>query len=122
MKVFVSVPMHGRKLNEISDDIRGAVDVFIKWNEYFMKYTDEDIEFIDSLDQLGPEHPIKNKRVWYLSKAIERLADCDAVIFCHGWREAHGCKVERTVADEYGLDTFVVTSTEMGIKIEHTHK
>ena len=107
-KLFVSVPMHGRKLDEINGDIRKAVDAFINWNEEHEAYTD-DVEFVDNLDVEVLDHVVKNERIWYLGKALEKLADCDGIIFCYGYREANGCMVERVVADKYGLDIFITT-------------
>lgn len=106
-KIFVSVPMHGRKLDDINSDIRKAADTFIKWNEDNAYYTD-DVEFVDTLAQYGSEQPVKNERIWYLGKALETLSDCDAIIFCPRYSDASGCIVEKIVANRYGLDSFII--------------
>ena len=106
-KIFVSVPMHGRKLDEINADIRKAVDAFINWNDEHDTYT-EDVEFVDTLAQDGPDVEVKNERIWYLGKAIQKLADCDGIIFCEGATYAHGCQVEYEVASLYAMKMFTI--------------
>lgn len=40
--------------------------------------------------------------VHYLAKSIELLAEADAVVFMKGWEYARGCRIEHTIAQEYG--------------------
>lgn len=47
---------------------------------------------------------IKKIPVAFLGKAIEKMAQCDAVYFCRGWENARGCEIEHDVAQTYGLD------------------
>ena len=32
------------------------------------------------------------------------MAKCDALILARGWNSARGCRIERKVAKEYGLE------------------
>ena len=93
-KCFISLPMAGidivtyckirdKACYDIVDKGYDAVDPFI---EELPPY---DIEFTD---------------VWYLSKSLEIMAECNAVYFCKGWENARGCKIEHEVAKNYGLE------------------
>lgn len=42
--------------------------------------------------------------VYYLAKALEKMAHCDCVYFVKGWENARGCKIEHEVALQYALD------------------
>lgn len=48
----------------------------------------------------------KNKALHFLSRAIECMAQCDAVYFCQGWEDSRGCRVEHLIAQKYGLALF----------------
>ena len=89
-RVFLSFPMRGYTGNEIIE----------------MKK-----EMIPCLKQ--SEIPIDNyieqpswckERLWCLGEAIKKLGECDAAIFHYKWKEARGCIVERTVAEQYGIE------------------
>lgn len=47
-----------------------------------------------------------NKGIYYLSKSLEVMSKCDAMIFAKGWEEARGCRIEHEVAKSYGLEIF----------------
>lgn len=42
--------------------------------------------------------------IYYLAKALEKMAHCDCVYFVKGWENARGCKIEHEVALQYALD------------------
>lgn len=105
-KVFVSVPMSGRTDCEIIRDISDAIEeycmkdglenyaetrsktIFIHNNDYQMKH------YIDPSNAKIPN-------LVYLGVAINRMANCDDVIFARGWENAKGCQVEKLVYDLY---------------------
>ena len=62
-------------------------------------YKDEEIEVIDSFFENAPHDA---KPVWYLSKSLELLSTADLVYFIKDWNKYRGCKIEHTVAKEYG--------------------
>lgn len=39
----------------------------------------------------------------YLCADLRVLADCDAIFMCDGWQFSRGCRIERTFAEEFGL-------------------
>lgn len=98
-KLFISQPMKDKSQEEILAErfaaIQTAKDMF-----------NNDIEVIDSyFADYNPENgciPLK-----FLSKALELMADADAVYFCKGWEYARGCKIEHACAVEYGIDTII---------------
>lgn len=94
MRVFISQPMAGRKVESIQaerDDILNAlrkecddiVEVPSFYNEAFKKY--------------------KNNLVYLLSMSIKMLADADLAVFAPGWEKARGCNIEHIICREYGI-------------------
>lgn len=94
MKVFVSLPMHGRTDEEIKKEMkRGA--------EYLKNfYKNEKVELIDTFIDLGDV-----PRLAYLGRSIQLMADADLVLFMPGWNGADGCLVEHLTAIRYGIKT-----------------
>jgi hypothetical protein len=39
-----------------------------------------------------------------LGKSIELMAHADVAVFCPGWKEARGCRIEHECAVQYGLE------------------
>lgn len=50
--------------------------------------------------------PHEAKPLWFLGKSFEMLSTADAAIFCTGWRDARGCKMEKAACDNYGIDAY----------------
>ena len=97
MKVFISLPHHGRTEKEIQTDI----------NKYFEEVkndkniTNEDgtWELIDTIHNANV--PANPSRLWYLGEAIKKLNDADLVYFAGEWYTAKGCWVEFIAANLY---------------------
>lgn len=95
-KVMISQPMRNKTVEEI-EAIRAkaierltmmgyeVIDTFMK--DYHQKY-DGSI----------------NRPVFCLGESIKKMAECRAVYFVTGWEEARGCRIEHTIATEYGLN------------------
>lgn len=90
MVVFISQPMSGKSdaeilavREEVKDVIRG-------------KYGDN-VFIIDSF--------IKSNKspVYMLGTAISLMSSADVVFFAKGWENSRGCKIERQVAESYGI-------------------
>lgn len=98
MIAMISQPMNGLEDSEIYDKRNAMINKLKK-----LGYETENTFFncYDS-DYLG-EHRIIQEPVFYLAKSLEKMAKCDAVCFCVGWDKARGCKIEREVAEKYGL-------------------
>lgn len=96
-KVFVSIPMNGRRNEEVEKEIIEIVD-------YIHDMFGENIEVIDSFFTRQPTKDYKNLRLYYLGNSLIKMAECDTVVFARNWGDARGCRVEEKVAIEYGLD------------------
>lgn len=101
IKVFISVPMNGRTNENIFRDMDNA-KIEIK-----KQLPDKDIEFVHNF--IGEEElksvVEKNIPMYCMAKAVEKMANCDYIYFCDGWVDARGCRVEKSIAESYGLKT-----------------
>ena len=93
MKVMISLPMNGRKNDEIKERIKELKEKFAKLH----------IDVIDSFvtDEIeNSYHP----GVYYLGRTLTQfMHNVDAVYFDDGWFEARGCRIENAVCQEYGI-------------------
>ena len=93
MKVMISLPMNGRKNDEIKERIQELKEKFAKLH----------IDVIDSFltDEIeNSYHP----GVYYLGRTLTQfMHNVDAVYFDDGWFEARGCRIENAVCKEYGI-------------------
>lgn len=96
MKIFISMPMAGKTDEQIKERLE-KIKRKIKDN-YYMILGSNDLEFIDSyFGDTSKEDPVE-----MLGKSIQQMAEAYAVYFCDGWESARGCRIEHTVAEEYG--------------------
>ena len=103
MKLFISVPMSGRSNKDIKNHIE---DIKNAANRYFVK---TEVKFVDNFEcDFEPERcvDLKHPRIGYLAEAVKKLAYCDGVIFGNGYMLSKGCRVEYSIAEEYGLDVY----------------
>ena len=88
MKIMISQPMRGKTNEQIRKERE----------ELVRRLQEEGHEVIDTVLDIS-----ENKSpIYYLSKSIELLAKADDVVLMKGWQEARGCRIEYTVAVEYG--------------------
>ena len=88
MKIMISQPMRGKTEEQIRTERA----------EIVKKLEEQGHEIIDTvLDLSEGKTPVH-----YLAKSIELLAEADAVVFMKGWECARGCRIEHTIAQEYG--------------------
>lgn len=94
MKIMISLPMYGRKDEEVIERI----------NELKEKFSILHIDVVDSfLNEPCPEGTNK-PGVYYLGRTLMKfLSNVDAVYFDEGWEEARGCRIERKICEEYGI-------------------
>lgn len=95
MKAMISQPMNGLTDAEITATRNKAIQYLERKgykvvNSYFKD------EFAEP-----PENV--NKGIYFLAKSLEKMAECTAVYFCRGAQAARGCRIERAVAESYGL-------------------
>ena len=109
MKVMISQPMNGRSEEEIQRERKEIIGKFNKMH-------------IEVIDTIFTEEPPENNNtgVYYLGKSIQEMSKVDALFMCNGWREARGCRIERQVAQEYGIkvlyEDFFVNKLELGTR------
>lgn len=96
MKVFISQPMKDKTNEQIEAERRLAIQ---SAKEKF----GDDVEIVDSFFKDAPHEA---KPLWFLGKSFEMLSTADAAIFCTGWRDARGCKMEKAACDNYGISAY----------------
>lgn len=94
-KAMISQPMAGKTDAEIT----AAREKAIRYLE------GEGYEVVDSYfrDEFAEPAENVNKGIYFLSKSLEKMTECTAVYFCRGAQAARGCRIERVVANAYGL-------------------
>lgn len=99
-KLFVSVPMKGRK----EEEIRASIEKMKKIAEI---YEGEELELIDSYIEDNPPKD-NNQAIWYLGESLKKLSEADVFITIDDSWAWNGCQTEREVAGRYGIKTFFV--------------
>lgn len=92
MKVFISMPMHGKTDEQIKKELTEWQDSF-GFND--SEFTDG---FIEGHDDMTP--------LECLAEAIKRIDKSDAIFFADGWEEAAGCRIEMAVAVNYNIPIY----------------
>ena len=91
-KLFISQPMRGREYDAIMAERKALIA------DAAVALRTDDVEVLDTYFQHLDKPPLQ-----LLARALEKMADADAVIFAPGWRDARGCRVEHVVASEDDL-------------------
>ena len=104
-KVFVSLPMRDRSIDEIREDMNDILDMI----KPGYAELGEDVELIDTVWMDGPGPDILDEGAWYLGRSIQALAEADLAIFHPGWREARGCIIEHMVCAMYNIPYFDIS-------------
>lgn len=94
MKIFISQPMRGKTDKEILTERAKAI-------ETVQEIYHANVEVIDSFFQSAPADA---KPLWFLGKSLELLSSADVAVFCNGWKDARGCRLEHSCCIEYGID------------------
>lgn len=94
MKIFISQPMKGRDAEEIQKEREEAILALKE------KYGEE-VEIVDSFVK---DFPKDANAAWFLGRSIELLSSADGALFLGNWYEARGCRIERNVCREYGIE------------------
>lgn len=105
-RAMISQPMLGRTYEEILF-VRNKIKVNLEDIGYEVADTFFTKEWIDANSK-----GIKNKSLWCLAKSLEMMSDCDAICFACGSERARGCKIERAVANAYGLTVIDIRGDE----------
>ena len=104
-KVFLSMPMHGKT----DEEIKKVREEYTEQARAI--FGSESVMIINNLD-----HDIKDvvtpQRKHYLAESIRQMVRADCVIFCPGWEDAAGCKVEHLLCFEYDIPCFEMLSNK----------
>lgn len=107
MKVMISLPMHGKKKEEVEKRLKELTAEFKKMH----------IDVVHSFDTKEIKVDSNNPRIYYLGRTIMKyMHDVDAVYFDKGWQDARGCRIERAICREYGikiLDTDFLSKNDL---------
>lgn len=103
INVFISQPMKDKTREEIIKE-RYKTIAWIYEDLAKATHTLKDVDKVNIIDSyFGDNEDVKNAPVWCLGEAIKLMSNADYVVFCNGWKDARGCRIERTVANEYGI-------------------
>lgn len=92
-KIFISLPMHGRTIEDIKEDQNRILNSIKNIIE------DDSIELIETaVDGTGMH------RLECLGRSIAKMAQADYIYFANGWKESKGCIIEHECAIIYGLN------------------
>lgn len=92
IKVFLSQPMNGKE----EKVLRLEEQLYLRMVKKRLGYNNlERVGWVN--EDCGEKGPL-----FYLAKSIEAMNDADVVVFCPGWEQARGCRIEWEVAREYG--------------------
>ena len=91
-KIYIAQPMRGKSMNEILGERKRLVA------DAAVSLQVDDVEVLDTLFMYQDKPPLR-----MLGRALEKMADADAVIFAPDWKQAAGCRVEHLAASEYDM-------------------
>lgn len=100
-KLFISQPFSGRPEEEIFAERERVI-------EFVTSFMGEEFDVIDQFHQEKPKCKRGENRFFYLSNDLIWLGEADLIVFTHDSASAKGCRVEYTVASEYGLNFFIL--------------
>lgn len=100
MKVFISQEMRNLSNSTIKQNRIDAE------NHVMAMFPGRHVEFIDSI--LKDDPMVLNAPVDCLGRSIRMLADADLLAIVGDISKTRGCRIERTVAEEYGIPIMYV--------------
>ena len=100
MKAMISQPMAGKTEEEIVEARNKAIEKLeeLGYEVVNTLFTDEWYS-----EKSMSERGVVNKPLCFLAKSLENMCLCDAVYFVEDWENARGCRIERAVAEAYGI-------------------
>lgn len=94
-RIFISTPMNGKSKEEIMSRIDYLSD---KIHSQISTYSIPVWGFQENVYGGNP--------IAALAEGVRRLSYCDAILLDTGWEDARGCRIEKAVAEEYGLNKY----------------
>ncbi len=93
-KIMISQPMKGKTNEQIRNERAELVKLL----------QEEGYEVVDTVFENAPAN--EDVAIYMLSQSIRYIGKVDAVYFMKDWEKARGCRIEHTVAVEYGKKVF----------------
>lgn len=93
MRVMISLPMDGKS----EDDIKS------EWTKVANALCDLHIDVVDTLFQDEYPGECLHPGLYYMAKTVDVMSNVDAVFFHKDWNSARGCRIERKIAEAYGI-------------------
>lgn len=93
MKVMISQPMLNRNTEDILEERKNLIN----------KFNNMHIEVINTFYTEDISEECNNDGVYFLGKSIKDMSKADALFMCKGWKDSRGCRIERLIAQEYGI-------------------
>lgn len=101
MRIYVSVPINGRKEATFSEKKIAAKQ---QADAIKLSLESEGHEAITPFDVVPIDEEVSDAEA--LGRCITAERGCDSVYFGSGWRHSSGCRVERYTASEYAIGTY----------------
>ena len=98
VKVFISQPMAGRTQREIEEERDEA------FAEVAAMYVENGESCEEIPSYFGPRAEREGTPLEWLGRSIQLLSHADVAVFCKGWAEARGCRIEHMCAVSYGVE------------------
>ena len=116
IKVFLSLPMHGKTNSTIFRNLSQMA----KYVREMHMFGDNEIKFVDNFmeDVEKPaEDTLVNPNLFYLGRAVKKMANVNAVVFHPDWKTARGCCIEKEVCSKYGIPAYEIVPDGKPIEI-----
>ncbi len=72
-------------------------------NEIMEKFEKLHIDVVNTMFNEDVPDGYIHPELYYIAKSIDMIGKVDAVYFARGWQLNRGCRVERQVAQDYGV-------------------
>lgn len=116
-RVFVSVPMSDKS----DDEIRQAI---VKLHQIAELLEGQQLTLVDNFDPdaltSDSAEPYNKECMHLLSKAIDKMAECDIFIGVETWGY-RGCMNEARIANDYGLKVYMMNYKYIFGEFEECH-
>lgn len=97
MKVYISIPITGLDYDtQKAKADKYAKNIFEMGHDYFNPFS------VPAPHDIAPG----KETAYYMGVDVMQLLLCDAVYMAKGWENSKGCKVEKFVAETYGIPVY----------------
>ena len=113
-RIYIATPVNARK-EAILDEKRAAAYLRVKELEYLIcksvngaEFSEFHSAFDNDIAPLRLSSKELPSEAVIMGKCIQRVMECDMVVFDRGWTSSKGCKVEHQTAFEYEKDIYMI--------------